>query len=270
VEGTPKSAPRRSLLPLLPPFLPPSSSLSLLALAPSGPLGVEGTPKSAPRRSLLPLLPPPFFLPPSSFLSLPSRPALLRRWAWRVPRNPHLGEACCLFSPPSFLLLPSSSPSSCPHCARPLGSLGVEGTPKSAPRRSLLPASSSPPPHSPSSLFLSFSAPPRPLRSLAPLGPLGVEGTPKSAPRRSLLPLLPPPSSSFLLSSFLFAPCLCARCGLLGRGGVPRNPHLGEACCLFFPPPPSFLLLSSSFAPPLAPALARAPWAWRATPKSRT
>ena len=99
VEGTPKSAPRRSLVPLLassPPLFPLSF---VFARAGSSALGVEGTPISAPRRSLVPLLPPPPLLL-SLFSSLPERLALIATpaqapwpWAWRVPRNPHLGEA---------------------------------------------------------------------------------------------------------------------------------------------------------------------------------
>jgi hypothetical protein len=96
-----ESTPRRSPMPLLPPFL--SSSPSPPPSLPT--LGVELLRNPHLGEARCPSLPPPF-----SLLALPPpRLALPDLRAWRLLRSPHLGEAPCLFSPPPFLPPPLAS-----------------------------------------------------------------------------------------------------------------------------------------------------------------
>jgi hypothetical protein len=220
----------------------------------------------------MPLLSSPFsFPPPPSCLSPPQPLALAPRpWAWRLLRNPRLGEARCLFSPPlSFPhpTLPRASPAPSPRSR----TLGVEAAPKSTPRRSPMPASPRP-----SSLSLTLAS--RLPTALASLPDLGRGGDSESTPRRSPMPLLsspffPSPLASRLpgprlapgpwawrllrestprakpdassLLPFLPSSCLALPSPRLAPGPwawrLLRNPHLGEAQCFFFSlPPPLF------------------------------
>ena len=150
VEGTPKSAPRRSLMPLLaspPPFsflfspLPPSPSTSSLGPRRLPGLGRGGYPEicTEAKPNASSCLPPPF---PFSVLLSPEPLALVAApaqapwpWAWRVPPKsaPRRSLVPLLASPPPFpfsFLLPPPSPSPLSLRPRRLPGLGRGGYPE--------------------------------------------------------------------------------------------------------------------------------------------
>ena len=165
----------------------------------------------------------------------------------------------CFFSASPPLFSPSrprsdSHPPSLPVPAPGPLALGVEGTPKSAPRRR--PSASFLLPLFPFSLSLSHlpSHPPCPPLALARSLALGVEGTPKSSPRRRpsasfLLPLcslLSSLSLSHLPSHPPCPPLALARSLALGVEGTPKStPRRRPSASFLLPPPPSLSLLAS-------------------------
>jgi hypothetical protein len=222
-------------------LLPPSSSLASPTASLSD-LGRGGCSKSTPRRSPMPAslsLP----TPTLASVAFPSPHRLAPRpWAWRLLRNPHLGEARCLFSPPPFSF--SSPRLRAPSRPSPRSrTSSVEATPKSAPRRSPMLSLSSPS----FPLLPSCLSPPQP--RLAPdLGRGGYSEvhTCGEAPCLSLPPpffpsSLPtcsrpgrgspmtPPEARAVLSSAFFLPRLPPRSRDLGRGGCSECRHLARS-----------------------------------------